>query len=272
MLILINGDGTMLDAEFLDHALNKAIIAAQLAGQYILDHIHTTTEYDFKGRANVVTEVDRTSERIIIEAIQETFPDHEILAEESPHQKTRSPYRWIIDPLDGTTNYIHGFPCFSVSIALEYQDEIIVGVVFDPVRRELFSAIKGQGAYLNRTRISVSKTEQLSEALLATGFPYRLDSHFERNMQIFKEMYASSQGVRRAGSAAIDLCYTACGRYDGFWEYDLNPWDVAAGYLIVMEAGGKVTDFAGASGTIYGDEILATNGRITTEMLSIINS
>ncbi|MCK4715301.1 MAG: inositol monophosphatase, partial [Candidatus Marinimicrobia bacterium] len=169
-----------------------------------------------------------------------------------------------------TTNFIHGFPAFAVSIAIEYNSDVIIGVVYNPVRKELFSAIKSKGAFLNRKQIKVSNIKTLSESLLATGFPYELQYNFNLNMDIFREMYQKSQGVRRVGSAALDLCYTACGRFDGFWEFDLNPWDVAAGALIVSEAGGKLADFSGEDFSIYGKQVLATNGLIGSEMLEIL--
>ncbi|MCK4641498.1 MAG: inositol monophosphatase [Candidatus Marinimicrobia bacterium] len=257
----------MLSDILLINIFQTAIVAAQSAGQFIMENVDKAIEINFKGRANVVTDVDRGAEEIIISMVRESFPDHQILAEETPAINTSSPFKWIIDPLDGTTNFIHGFPAFAVSIAVEYNSDVIIGVVYDPVRKELFSAIKNRGAFLNRNQIKVSNIKTLSESLLATGFPYELQGNFNLNMDIFREMYQNSQGVRRVGSAALDLCYTACGRFDGFWEFDLNPWDVAAGALIVSEAGGKLSDFSGKDFSIYGKQVLATNGLIELEML-----
>ncbi|MBL7067613.1 MAG: inositol monophosphatase [Candidatus Marinimicrobia bacterium] len=260
----------MLSDILLTNIFQTAIVAAQSAGQFIMENVDKAIEINYKGRANVVTEVDRGAEEIIISMIKDRFPDHQILAEETPAINTSSPFKWIIDPLDGTTNFIHGFPVFSVSIAVEYNSNVIIGIVYDPVRKELFSAIKSRGAFLNRKLIKVSNIKTLSESLLATGFPYELQSSFNLNMDIFREMYQKSQGVRRVGSAALDLCYTACGRFDGFWEFDLNPWDVAAGSLIVEEAGGKLSNFSGKDFSIYGKQVLATNGLIESEMLEIL--
>jgi len=249
---------------------NTALIAAQAAGKYIHAKLNTTLKIDYKGRANMVTQVDCKSEKIITDLIKENFPGHQILAEETSPVNTESPFKWIIDPLDGTTNFIHGFPCFAVSIALEYNGEIIIGIVLDPERNELFSAIKDQGAYMNKQPIHVSRIKNLSASLLSTGFPYELNEHFYKNIELFRAFFEKSQDIRRAGSAAIDLCYVACGRFDGFWEFDLNPWDVAAGALIVSEAGGKLSDFSGGDFSIYEKQVLATNGIIEKEMLDIL--
>jgi myo-inositol-1(or 4)-monophosphatase len=261
----------MLNNNLLKDLFNTALVAAQSAGSFIKNNADKALTIDFKGRANVVTDIDRGAEKIIISMILESFPDHQILAEETPAVNTPSPFRWIIDPLDGTTNFVHRFPVFAVSIAVEYMNDIVIGVVYDPMRDELFSAIKNNGAFLNKNPIRVSTVEKLSESLLATGFPYELQSNFNLNMDIFREMYRNSQGVRRLGSAALDLCYTACGRLDGFWEFDLSPWDVAAGILIVSEAGGKLSDFSGNNFSIYGKQVLATNGIIESEMLKILS-
>jgi len=261
----------MLNNKLLKDLFNTALVAAQSAGSFIRNNAEKALTIDFKGRANVVTDIDRGAEEIIISMILESFPDHQILAEETPAINTSYPFRWIIDPLDGTTNFIHRFPVFAVSIAVEYMNDIVIGVVYDPMRDELFSAIKNNGAFLNKNPIKVSTVNKLSESLLATGFPYELQSNFNLNMDIFREMYRNSQGVRRLGSAALDLCYTACGRLDGFWEFDLNPWDVAAGALIVSEAGGKLSDFSGKDFSIYDRQVLATNGIIESKMLEILS-
>jgi myo-inositol-1(or 4)-monophosphatase len=261
----------MLSDILLKNIFQTAIVAAQSAGQFIMENVDKAIEINYKGRANAVTEIDRRSEEIIISQIHSSFPNHQILAEETPAINTSSPFKWIIDPLDGTTNFIHGLPAFAVSIAVEYNSDVIIGVVYDPSRKELFSAMKSKGAFLNRKQIKVSNVKTLSESLLATGFPYELQYNFNLNIDIFREMYQKSQGVRRIGSAALDLCYTACGRFDGFWEFDLNPWDVAAGVLIVSEAGGKSSDFSGKDSSIYGKQVLATNGLIELEMLEILS-
>ena len=262
----------MLSDILLTNIFQTAIVAAQSAGQFIMENVDKAIEINYKGRANVVTEVDRGAEEIIISMIKDRFPDHQILAEETPAINTSSPFKWIIDPLDGTTNFIHGLPAFAVSIAVEYNSDVIIGVVYDPSRKELFSAIKNRGSFLNRKQIKVSNIKTLSESLLATGFPYELQYNFNLNMDIFRKMYQKSQGVRRIGSAVLDLCYTACGRFDGFWEFDLNPWDVAAGALIVQEAWGMVGGFNGSKfRSDNASQIIATNGRIHAELLKIIH-
>ncbi|RKY58418.1 MAG: inositol monophosphatase [Candidatus Neomarinimicrobiota bacterium] len=263
----------MIDDSKLYDLFQTALIAAQSAGKLIKHSSHNILHIDKKGRVNLVTEVDRRSEELIISIIHDSFPEHRILAEETDEIVGNSPYRWIIDPLDGTTNFVHGFPVYAVSIAVEFNGKIIIGVVFDPNRNELFSAIEDTGAFLNNKRLNVSQNKALSDSLTATGFPYETGTAFEINMKIFKSVYEVSQGIRRAGSAALDLCYVAAGRFDGFWEFGLNPWDVAAGALIVKEAGGTVTCFRGNQfQTDKASEIIATNGRIHNELLQIINT
>jgi len=261
----------MQSDNMLEEIFNLSLVAAQTAGKYIYSQFDRELHIDYKGRTNMVTQVDREAESRIITLIQNNFPDHRILAEESQAVKSASPYRWIIDPLDGTTNFIHGFPVFAVSIAVEFNGEIITGVVYDPSRNELFSAIKNGGAYLNKRPIKVSGAQTLSESLTATGFPYETDAIFELNMEIFHSVYRKCRGVRRAGSAALDMCYIAAGRFDGFWELGLNPWDISAGALIIQEAGGIVGDFSGRNFTPdNAAQIIATNGKIHTELLGII--
>ncbi|PIS28065.1 MAG: inositol monophosphatase [Candidatus Marinimicrobia bacterium CG08_land_8_20_14_0_20_45_22] len=250
--------------------LNTALVAAQAVGKLLIKKLNTTLSIDFKGRANMVTEADHASENLIIEMIQHEFPDHQILTEERPQIESNSGFKWIIDPLDGTTNFVHGFPMFAVSIGLEIAGEMFLGVVLHPTTGEIFSAIRGRGAFLNKKPIFVSSTEKLSHSLLATGFPYELDASFYRNMELFKRFYVKCQGVRRPGAAALDLCYLACGRYDGFWEFSLHPWDVAAASVIISEAGGFLSDFQGEAFSVYKCETLATNGKITHEMLDIL--
>ena len=241
--------------------------AGNEAAEFILRNVNDFGAKKFKGRVDIVTETDLGAEGIILSKIRENFPNHSIITEEADNKETASDYRWIIDPLDGTTNFVHSFPFVCVSIGLEYQGEVVLGIVYNPFLKEYFFAEKGHGAFLNDQPICVSKNEKLKDSLLATGFPYELSDHFERNMQLFSKIYRQTQGIRRAGSAAMDLCYVACGRFDGFWEFDLNPWDVAAGSLIVSEAGGKLSGFSGNQLDIYSDEIMATNGLIHAELL-----
>lgn len=241
--------------------------AAVNAGEYIVKNIGKIRKISFKGATNLVTNIDKTSEELIVSRLRKAFPDFSVLAEEAHDIKRDGPFRWIIDPLDGTTNYVHGFPFFSVSIALEKEGEgIILGVVYDPVRQELFCAEKKKGAYLNNKRIRVSKIRRIRQSLVATGFTYDSNVIKQKNMEHFSDFLVTAQAIRRAGSAALDLCGVACGRLDGFWELDLNPWDVAAGALIVGEAGGLVTRFDNTDATIYDKEILATNRHIHNAM------
>ena len=261
----------MLSDILLKNIFQTAIVAAQSAGKLIINQLHKQYNVDFKSSVNMVTQVDRDAEKLIISIIHNVYPDHRILAEETNEIKGNSPYRWIIDPLDGTTNFVHGFPVFAISIAVEYKGEIIVGVVYDPNRNELFSAVKNGGAFLNKKQIKVSDTKALLASLTATGFPYETGTLFELNMEIFRSIYTKCQGVRRAGSAALDMCYVASGRFDGFWEFGLNPWDISAGALIVQEAGGIVGDFNGNEfKSDNTSQIIATNGTIHEELLKII--
>ena len=250
--------------------LTTAIEAAKAAGAIQLEGLRRRHRVEFKGEINLVTEVDRACEARILEIIRERFPDHDILTEESPQALRGSPYRWIVDPLDGTTNYAHGYPIFATSIALQHKGELVVGVVYDPTRQELFTALKGGGAWLNGERIRVSETKELRLGLLATGFPYDLKEDPINNLDHFQNMMMHAQAVRRDGSAALNLCYVAAGRFDGFWELKLWPWDVAAGCLIVQEAGGTVTDFEGRTVDIYGLEIVASNGLIHRQMVDVL--
>lgn len=247
-----------------------AIRAAKKAGRILHDHLGRVKKVDYKGAVNLVTEMDLLSERVIVAEISKLYPKHSILAEEKTNRKEDSPYRWVIDPLDGTTNYAHGYPIFCVSIALEKDGEIILGVVFDPSRNELFEGEKGKGAHLNGRRIHVSPTANLSQSLLATGFPYDLRENPVNNFDHFQNFAMRSHAVRRAGSAALDLCYVSAGRFDGFWEMNLGSWDLAAGSLIVREAGGKVTDFHGHPIHLDGKQVLANNGRIHGEMIKTL--
>ncbi len=249
--------------------LSVAWEAASVAGTLIRNHWQEPKLIDYKGAIDLVTSVDRESERAMVRVLHDHFPNHSILAEEETEWVgSESSYRWIIDPLDGTTNFAHGYPQFCVSIALERDDEVIVGLVYDPLRGECFKAVRGEGATLNDGSIQVSAIKELDKALLATGFPYDRRDKTDFYLSFFKEFMTRSQGIRRNGSAALDLCYVACGRIDGFWEL-LRPWDTAAGSLIVTEAGGKVSDFSGNSFSIWGNETLASNGTIHNEMATV---
>lgn len=247
-----------------------AVSAARDAGGYLKGNLHSRHLVRFKGEIDIVTEADQQAESMIIAAIQKQYPDHDILAEESPATHNGSLYRWIIDPLDGTTNYAHGYPVFCVSIALECGGTCILGVVFNPMLGEMFVAEKGQGAFLNDKPIVVSETTELSRSLLATGFPYDIRLTEENNMNHFESMALRAQAIRRAGSAALDLAYVAAGRFDGFWELKLSPWDTAAGCLLVQEAGGAVTDLHGEAFTLTAPHIVASNGRIHGQILSVL--
>ena len=262
---------------------NIAIQAALKGGEILNEHRGKVKSIGYKDEVNLVTEVDRISEEAILQIIKENFPDHAILTEESEEfipegKNSESIYKWVIDPLDGTTNYAHGFPMFCVSIALEKNEEIILGVVYNPNLDELFVAEKGKGAFLSegshstegRQRIFVSQATELSQSLLATGFPYDIRKSKIDNLDHFANFYKKAQAVRRGGSAALDLCYLAMGRFDGFWELKLSPWDTAAGTLIVEEAGGKVSDFSGGPFNILLKEILASNGKIHSQMIEVL--
>lgn len=247
-----------------------ALDAAQAAGLLLKKNIYKPHAIEFKGVIDIVTEMDKKAEGLIMKIIKDKFPDHGILTEESQEQKTGSEYRWIIDPLDGTTNYSHGYPVFCVSVALERDGEIIMGVVYDPMLDELFTAEKGRGAYLHKKKIRVSRIAGLSRSLLATGFPYDVRTSQENNMNHFANFAVRAQAIRRAGSAALDMCYVACGRFDGFWELKLKPWDTAAAALIIQEAGGTATDFKGSPFSLYSGETLASNGLIHEEMIKVL--
>jgi myo-inositol-1(or 4)-monophosphatase len=244
--------------------------AALKAGKLLKENIHGVRTITYKGDINLVTEMDTRSEQAVVETLLASFPDHGIIGEEETSIRNGSAYTWIIDPLDGTTNYAHGYPCFAVSIGLEYNTEIVLGVVYDPMRDELFSAQKGEGAFLNGEQVRVSTADALINSLLATGFPYDRKTCGRNNLDHFHNLLMASQEVRRDGSAALDLCYVACGRFDGFWELKLKPWDVAAGSLIVREAGGLVSDFTGSRFSIHDGELLASNGRIHKQMLALL--
>lgn len=247
-----------------------ALKAAQKAGKILKEGLRNEVEIFYKGDLNLVTNIDTRSEKAIVDLIGRDFPDHQIMAEEGQGQKNPSPYRWIIDPLDGTTNYAHRFPFFCVSIALEIKGKVVLGVVYDPVRKELFFAERGKGAFLNDRPMTVSSVKSLDKSLLVTGFAYDIRNHPENNFIHFLNFSMRAQAVRRTGSAALDLCYVAAGRFDGFWELKLNPWDTAAGALILTEAGGKVSSFSGNPFSVYEREILATNRHLHSEMIQVL--
>lgn len=256
-------------------ALNIAIKAARRASQIInrasqdIDRIQVTR----KQQSDFVTEVDRAAEAVIIETLREAYPEHSILAEESGRaagRDTGSEYEWIIDPLDGTTNFIHGVPQYAVSIALRHKGVLTQAVVYDTVRNELFTASKGAGAFLNDRRIRVSRCLKLEDALIGTGFPYRAFEHAEAYLGIFRELMQKSAGMRRPGSASLDLAWVACGRFDGFFEFGLSPWDMAGGALLIAEAGGIVSDLAGETSYLDSGNIIAGNPKIFAQLLQVV--
>ena len=242
------------------------------AGEIIRNSFGKDFGIEYKtNEANLVTEVDKASEKHIKEFIQKKYPSHSILAEESGESKKDSEYLWVIDPIDGTTNFAHGLPIFSVSIGLQKNDRTIAGVVYDVMQDITYTAEEGSGAYADSQRISVSKSDKLSRSVVVTGFPYNISDNPENALEKLTALIKTARGIRRLGSAAIDLCYVAKGVFDGFWEVYLNPWDICAGKLIVEEAGGLVTDFNGEDIDIYSHRILATNGHIQNEMIELLS-
>ncbi|VAX14768.1 Inositol-1-monophosphatase [hydrothermal vent metagenome] len=256
----------------INKALKVASKAALEAGQIQKDYRFKSFTVEHKGETDLVTEVDIACEKAIIDIIKVAFPDHGILAEEEDFKKGESRYTWVIDPLDGTTNYAHGFPVYCASVGLEMDGQSLVGAVCDPTRDELFTAAKGHGAYLNDVPIKVSSTEKLIDGLLATGFPYSIKTNPQNNLKQFGNFAMRAQALRRPGAAALDLCYVACGRLDGFWEFHLKPWDIAAGTLMVTEAGGRMTHTDGAKLDIYRSDIVASNGPLHEAMLEILKA
>jgi myo-inositol-1(or 4)-monophosphatase len=251
-------------------SLNIAVKAARRAGQIIsrasldVDLVKVSA----KRHNDFVTDIDKAAEAAIINILREAYPDHSILAEESG-ASGESEYQWIIDPLDGTTNFIHGFPQFAVSIALAHRGQVAHAVVYDPLRNELFTASRGRGAFLNERRIRVSKRAKLQEALLGTGFPFRANDQTDAYLAMLRELMPKTAGVRRAGAAALDLAYVACGRLDGFWELGLSPWDMAAGTLLITEAGGLIGDLAGEQGYLKSGNVVGGNPKIFAQLLQI---
>lgn len=248
--------------------LDTAVSIARESGALLAEMYETPLEISYKRPSDIVTEADRRSEALIIERLYKTFPGHAVISEEGGGQKILSDYCWHVDPLDGTTNFAHKFPVFCVTLGLVYKDEVVAGVVYDPTREEMFTAEAGAGAFLNGKRLSVSKIARLSESLLATGFPPFDDRH-DLNLQLFLEFTLRSHGIRRAGSAALDLCSVAAGRFEAFWELRLNSWDMAAGCLMITEAGGRVTSLLGEPHRIAPVEIFASNGLVHDEMLPV---
>ncbi len=251
--------------------LNIAIRAARAGGRILLRHFDhvDTLDVKSKGLHDFVSEVDRSAEQEIIEVLRQSFPDHAILAEESGVHAGND-YQWVIDPLDGTTNYLHGLPHFSISIALKYRGRLEAGVVYDPIREEMFTASRGSGAQLNDRKLRVTNRKELNQSLIGTGFPYRDFQHLDAYMGMFKDLATKTAGIRRPGSAALDFAYLAAGRNDGFWELGLSEWDMAAGVLIVREAGGIVTDIAGGDGYLQSGNVIAGGIKVHNAMLRTI--
>lgn len=251
--------------------IEKVIEVAKLAGDIVRDGFGKNFEIQLKGSVtNLVTEIDKKSESAIIDYVQKNFKNHSILAEESGYSKTDSEYVWVIDPLDGTTNFAHGLPIFSVSIGVQKNNETICGVVYDVMRNAIYSAEKGSGSFLNGKKINVNKNSDLNRSVLVTGFPYDVSQNPNNAVEKFSAFLKNTRAIRRLGSAAIDFCYVAQGVFEGFWEISLNPWDICAGKLLVEEAGGIVTDFSGNLINIDSKQILATNKLVHQEMLEIL--
>ena len=243
--------------------------AIEKATQIILEAHNLPKITEYKGRTDLVTKTDRQSEKLIISEIKKVFPKHGIIAEESDRINAESEYQWIIDPLDGTTNFVHGYPSFGISIGVMHNDKVICGIVKELPTNLTYSAISGEGAFCDGKQIYVSDVDSLDQSLLVTGFGYEHDEKWATNIELFKQLTDTTQGVRRLGAAAIDLCHVAYGKVDGYWEFDIQPWDISAGTLIVQEAGGKVTKMDGNIYSIHNPQILATNGKIHSEMLTI---
>jgi myo-inositol-1(or 4)-monophosphatase len=261
----------------LDDFAGVAHAAVSEATRYLRDAVGRQQRIEYKGAVDVVTETDRTVEALVVERLRRAFPDHLFVGEEGsggtgPARPRRGQYAWYLDPIDGTTNFAHRHPHFAVSLALARDDELLLGIVADPLRGETFAALRGRGATLDGAAIRVSGVADLGQALLATGLPYDRRDHADFYLGIIKTFVLRAQGIRRAGSAALDLCWLACGRFDGYWEWKLSPWDSAAGALIVREAGGLVTDFRGGPFDLYGTETLATNGRLHDAMIGVLGS
>ena len=244
---------------------------AKEAGNILMQHFGNISSTQQKSTPiDLVTIADTDSETFILNKIRSTYPKHDIIAEESSYNQNGSEYRWVIDPLDGTTNYVHNIPIFAVSIGLQYKKETIAAVVYNPAADKCFWAEKNSGAFLNDEPINTTSTNTLDDSLLVTGFPYIHDDRWEKCFEQFKDLYGRTQGIRRLGAAALDLCFVAMGRFDGFWEFGLQPWDVCAGALILEEAGGKVSDWDDSPMPFSGKRVLATNGHIHREMMDVL--
>ncbi len=250
--------------------LESAQAIAREAGALLVEYYRRRVEVRLKGEFDLVTEADLASEKLVLERLRQEFPDHRIVAEESGGRQSESEYCWYVDPLDGTTNFAHGFPVFCVSLGLELAGELIAGVIFDPLRNEMFSTERGAGAWLDGERIQVSPTARLADSLVATGFPNRKRSK-SINVHFYHQLAMLTHGVRRAGSAALDLAYVACGRLDAFWEFGLNPWDMAAGLLLVTEAGGARSEMQGGRHNLRSPHVLVDNGLIHGELLRLFS-
>jgi myo-inositol-1(or 4)-monophosphatase len=252
--------------------LQVAVEAALAAGRIQKERADSVGEIQYKGEINLVTEVDLLCEQEVIGRIQKAFPGHAFLAEESGATEGDADHLWIIDPLDGTVNYAHGYPCYCVSIGYQHKGEVVAGVVYNPCLDELFVAEKGQGATLNGKPIAVSTTTDLKQSLLATGFAYDINESTDNNLDHFQNFIMACQAIRRPGSAAMDLCYTAMGRFEGFWELKLHPWDYSAGWLMIEEAGGQVTRFDGSPFQMGDRSILTSNGHIHSAMVDVLHN
>lgn len=255
-----------MNAQATSGFLPTATSIAREAGKLLLSYFERHIGYEYKAEADLVTEADRASEKLIVGRLRESWPQHDIVGEEGTRDNHGAGFRWYVDPLDGTTNFAHGYPVFCVSLGLEYEGKLIAGIVYDPTRNEMFAAEKGAGATLNGKPIHVSRTGTVAESILGTGFP-SFKRHKNPNIHFYHQLTLRSHGIRRAGSAALDLCCVAAGRYDGYWEFNLNPWDTSAGVLLVQEAGGQVTRFDGTPFRIDSRETMASNGLIHDELL-----
>jgi myo-inositol-1(or 4)-monophosphatase len=265
------------DPDLLPQARDAAVQTAWEAAQLIRRHAGRIPEADVheKGVHDLVTQVDEQAQSLIVEALGRSFPGFEVLAEEgaaaTADRADADGYRWIIDPIDGTTNFTRGVPPYAVSIALQHRHDVVVGVVLDVAHGDLFTAVRGGGAYHNGRPVGVSRRSALDRSLLATGFPYRAYGHIDLYLDVFKQFTTAARGIRRPGAASVDLAYVACGRFDGFFETGLSPWDVAAGLLLVEEAGGRVTDYRDTPCPLFARQVLATNGHLHDAMLAILH-
>ena len=254
------------------HFLDFAIETAKSSGKILLNYFGNISSVQKKSsNIDLLTKADLESEAFILNQIDKIFPEHQVITEESSAKKTSSKYRWIIDPLDGTTNFVHNLPIFAVSLGLQYENKTILGVVYNPAADKCFWATKNEGSFLNGHPIHPSSTNTLSKSLLVTGFPYIHDDKWNKCFDLFKECYRASQGVRRLGAAALDFCFVAMGRFEGFWEFGLKPWDVCAGAFILQEAKGKASNWDGSPIPFSGEKILATNGHIHEEMIQLLH-